>query len=106
MEGPIAYILMLCNAALVAMVAFFLKQLLNRFDRVEKSLNKLNVELATIVANLDHHKDKFNRIDNGIDRLDVENKGVRERLHSLGNDVNGMHLKCELAHEHFNREQS
>ena len=45
-----------------------LKQLLGKFDRVEVSLNTLNIEIAKIVTKQDHHKDKFKSLDSNIER--------------------------------------
>jgi len=95
--SPITYILTLVNIFSVAIAVFFLKQFMNKFDKLETALNNLNVSFATIVTKQDNHKDKFKDIDKSIERLDNESKSVRERLHTFGNDLHGLTLQSEIC---------
>jgi len=96
-------ILLTLNGILMAIVGFFIKhvlqQVLNKITLVETALTKLNISFATIVTKQDNHKDKFKDIDKSIERLDIESKSVRERLHSFGNDLHGLTLQTELCKE-------
>lgn len=93
------YALIGLNGILVGIVAFFLRQLLDKFDKMETSLNSLSKEIAVIVTRQDHHIDRFSQIDHFEERIDKEVKSVRERLHVLSNDINGLISKCEITHE-------
>jgi len=101
-------VLLIINGVLVTIVGFFLKhvlqELLSKLTLVETAVNTLNTTMAVIVTKQSHHKDKFASIDKNIKRLDIESEKARERIHKIVSDMNGMHLKCELAHEHFCKE--
>jgi len=96
-------ILLTLNGILMAIVGFFIKQVLqqvlNKITLVETALNKLNISFATIVTKQDNHKDKFKDIDKSIERLDVETKSVRERLHDFGNKLNRLTIQTEVCRD-------
>ena len=96
-----AYFLIAINATLVGAVAFFMRQLVGRFERMEASISELNKNLAVVVTKQDHYSDKLHSIDETGKRFDGEIKSIRERLHVYGNELNGVVMRHELLEEKF-----
>jgi len=101
MDSDKAFVLIsvIFNGMLVGMIAFFLKQLIGRFDRVETSLNTLSKELAVMAANHAHHESRFVNLERAEERMDKETKSVRERLHHFGNDLHKLSIQTEVCRE-------
>ena len=94
------HILMAINMILVGLVAFFMRQLVVRFERMEVAINALNKQLAIVVTKQENHQDRFHRQDAFETRIDTEIKDIRNRLHSLSNDINKAYLRLEMVNEH------
>ncbi len=99
-EISLVTISVLFNGMLVGTIAFFLKQLIGRFDRVEKSLNDVSKELAILATHHTHHESRFTNLERAEERMDKETKSVRDRLHGFGNELHRLTIQTEVCRDH------
>ena len=92
-------IIIALNTGLVGVVAILLKQLVVRFERMELAINKLNERLAVVVNEQSHHNEKLHSQSVFEERIDREVKDIRNRIHDIGNNINGLQLRHDLREE-------
>lgn len=81
---------------LLGIISFFLKQLLNKFDRVENSINSLNEKVAIIMTHQDHYQQGMEQRIIFEGRIDKEIKGLRDGGHEIRNIMNGLVGQIEI----------
>jgi len=96
---PLGYLMVVINGILLGLVVFFLKQILGKFVSMELTMKDLAISIATIGTTQGHHGKKLEDIDRTDERFEKEIKGLRERMHEFGNNLNQVQGRHELLEE-------
>lgn len=68
---------------------FVIQSFKKSLDEMQKSVNSLNVNIATLVQTDKNKDERLAEHKDSIDRLDREVLKLRERYHDLANNMNG-----------------
>ena len=66
--------------ALLAMLAYFIKGMIERLEKGNEQIALIHVDVAKILVKLDNQDEK-------IERLESENEEIRKRVHLLSTEV-------------------
>lgn len=99
MTANVVEILMVLNGLLLAVVGFFVKNLVTKVDDTRQILSNVDKALAVMGKSLDNHEREFKHFYLLEENMTKEIKDIRERLHFMGNDINKLSLRCGLNHE-------
>lgn len=93
------YFILAFLGLLISVVAFFLRQLVGKFDKIEEAVNRLNEKIAVMMAHQDHYKKDMEQRILFESRIDKEIKDLRSANHDTRNIMNGIVGKLELMQE-------
>lgn len=95
----VEYLILASIGLLVSVTAFFLRQLVFKFERIEVSINMLNEKIAVIMAHQEHHQADMEQRVLFEKRVDKEIKDMRNRIHEVINNQSGLSLRIDMIKE-------
>ena len=83
-------------AIALAVLVYGIKKFIDKLDEGQTTLNKLDKDVAVLLAKIDSIKDKTS--DNSDDILKIYEliEEIKEKAHKMGNEINQLKMKIEL----------
>ena len=89
---------LIINGILLAILGFFAKSLIKRFDDTTSSLIQLDKSVSLLAEKLDNNRRELDHFDERINIIDREIISLRQSRHDIINEINKVVLRCDLTH--------
>ena len=89
---------LIINGILLAILGFFAKSLIKRFDDTTSSLIQLDKSVSLLAEKLDNNRREMDHFDERINIIDREIISLRQSRHDIINEINKVVLRCDLTH--------
>jgi len=101
-EINLMYLIVSFNGLLLIIVGYFVRSLISKIDSMQESIISIDKSTALMGSQVDAHERELEHFYDMEKRVDLEIKGIRERLHGIINELNRAML--EIDHMKINKD--